>query len=143
LVNRWSHWKYRTTINIYLMIWFVYTSCDQVCQWLATGRWLSLGTPISPANKTDRHDITEILLKVALNAINKPNHQIYIWKFDWVAQIHSNIFSILKKLEPNLKLTGQLIRWYNIWFCHLKMREHIHIYRVIHHQSERDTLSRC
>jgi hypothetical protein len=25
-----------------------------------------------PPNKTDRHDITEILLKVALNTINQP-----------------------------------------------------------------------
>ena len=38
-------------------------------QWLVTGRWFSPGTPVSPTNKTDRHDITEILLKVALNAI--------------------------------------------------------------------------
>ena len=30
----------------------------------------SLGTGLSSTNKTDRHDITEILLKVALNAIN-------------------------------------------------------------------------
>jgi len=28
-----------------------------------------LGTPVSFTNKTDRHDITEILLKVALNTI--------------------------------------------------------------------------
>ena len=31
-----------------------------------TGWWFS---PISSINKTDRHDITEILLKVALNTI--------------------------------------------------------------------------
>jgi hypothetical protein len=31
-----------------------------------------LGTPVSFTNKTDRHDITEILLKVALNTINQP-----------------------------------------------------------------------
>jgi hypothetical protein len=31
------------------------------------GRWFSPGIPISSTNKTDRHDITEILLKVALN----------------------------------------------------------------------------
>jgi hypothetical protein len=31
--------------------------------------WFSLGTPVSSTNKTDRHDITEILLKVALNTI--------------------------------------------------------------------------
>jgi hypothetical protein len=29
----------------------------------------SLGIPVSSTNKTDRHDITEILLKVALNTI--------------------------------------------------------------------------
>ena len=41
------------------------------CQWssLSTGRWFSPGTPISSTNKTDLHDITEILLKVALNTI--------------------------------------------------------------------------
>jgi hypothetical protein len=33
------------------------------------GRWFTPGTPISYTNKTDRHDITEILLKVALNTI--------------------------------------------------------------------------
>ena len=27
------------------------------------------GTPVSSTNKTDRHDLTEILLKVALNTI--------------------------------------------------------------------------
>ena len=43
--------------------------CDNVCQWLAVGWWLSPGTPISFTNKTDHHDIAEILLKVALNTI--------------------------------------------------------------------------
>jgi hypothetical protein len=43
--------------------------CDKVCQWPATGRWFSPSTPVSSTNKNDRHDITEILLKVALNTI--------------------------------------------------------------------------
>jgi hypothetical protein len=43
----------------------------KVCQWLATGRWFSLGTPVSSTNKTDGHDITEILLNVALGTITK------------------------------------------------------------------------
>jgi hypothetical protein len=38
-----------------------------------TGRWFSHGTPVSSTNKTDHHDIIEILLKVALNAINQTN----------------------------------------------------------------------
>jgi hypothetical protein len=38
----------------------------------------SLSAPVSSTNKTDCHDITGILLKVALNTINqtKPNHTI-------------------------------------------------------------------
>ena len=48
------------------------TLCDEVCQWFATGRWFSLDTPVSSTNKTDCHDVIEILLKVALNTINQP-----------------------------------------------------------------------
>jgi hypothetical protein len=33
------------------------------------GQWFSPGNPVSSTNKTDCHDITEILLKVALNTI--------------------------------------------------------------------------
>jgi hypothetical protein len=32
-----------------------------------TGWWFSPGSSVSSTNKTDRHDITERLLKVALN----------------------------------------------------------------------------
>jgi len=39
-------------------------NCDR------SNRWFSPGTSVSPTNKTDRHDITEILLKVVLNTIN-------------------------------------------------------------------------
>jgi hypothetical protein len=38
---------------------------------LGHGRWFSLGTPASSTTKTGRHDIAEILLKVALNTINQ------------------------------------------------------------------------
>jgi hypothetical protein len=41
------------------------TLCDKACQ------WFSPGTPVSSTNKTDCHDITEILLKVALNTIKQ------------------------------------------------------------------------
>ena len=39
---------------------------DKVYQLLAHGRWFSPGTPASLTTKTGRHDIAEILLKVAL-----------------------------------------------------------------------------
>ena len=38
---------------------------------LAHGRWFSPGTPASSTTKTGRHDIAEILLKVALNTKNQ------------------------------------------------------------------------
>jgi hypothetical protein len=43
------------------------TLCDKSVS--VTGQWFSPSTLISSTNKTDHHDITEILLKVALNAI--------------------------------------------------------------------------
>jgi hypothetical protein len=83
----WSYgsWIYNYLCNKYLsplMLWvrkpiraMCTTLCDKVCQWLATGRWFSQGTLVSLTNKTDRHDIAEILLKVVLNTI-KPNQTI-------------------------------------------------------------------
>jgi hypothetical protein len=47
------------------------TLCGIVCQ------WFSLGTLVSSANKTDCHDITEILLKVTLNTIKPTNQPTY------------------------------------------------------------------
>jgi hypothetical protein len=51
--------------------------CDKVCQWLVTGRWFCSGPPVSSTNKTDRNDITEILLKVAFKhyQTNKQNNK--------------------------------------------------------------------
>jgi hypothetical protein len=40
---------------------------DKAYQLLAHGRWFSSGTPASTTTKTGRHDISEILLKVALS----------------------------------------------------------------------------
>jgi len=79
----WSYgsWIYNYLCNMCLsplMLWvqillrvMCTTLCDNVCQWLAAGRWFS---PVSSTNKTDRHDISEMLLKVALNTI-KPTNQ--------------------------------------------------------------------
>jgi len=57
-------------------------SQPQVYQLLAYGRWFSPGTPASSTSKTGRHDIAEILLKVALNTINQINQiKSPIWCF--------------------------------------------------------------
>jgi len=44
---------------------------DKVYQLLAHGQWFSPGTPASSTTKTGRHDIAEILLKVALSTKNQ------------------------------------------------------------------------
>jgi hypothetical protein len=44
---------------------------DKVYQLLAHGWWFSPGTLASSTTKTSRHDIAEILLKVALNTKNQ------------------------------------------------------------------------
>ena len=51
--------------SVDIIIQFDTTLCDKVRQLLATGRFSS------STNKTDRHDIIDILLKVALNTIDQ------------------------------------------------------------------------
>jgi len=72
------------------------TICDEVCQWLTTCRWFSPGTPFPSTNKTDRHDRTEILLKMALNTIYKPYYinQTVSWIYSrksWNGCIYINV----------------------------------------------------
>jgi hypothetical protein len=47
---------------------------------LTHGRWFSPGTPASSTTKTGRHDIAEILLKVALQ-INKKKTHHFVFEF--------------------------------------------------------------
>ena len=44
---------------------------DKAQQLLAHGRWFSPGIPASSTTKTDRHDIAEILLRIALHTKNQ------------------------------------------------------------------------
>jgi len=49
---------------------------DKVYQLLPHGQWFSPGTPASSTTKTGRHDIAEILLKVALNTKKSKNQSL-------------------------------------------------------------------
>ena len=104
----WGPWSYGSWIYNYqcnqclspLMLWAriisirarYTTLCDKVCQWHTTGPWFSPGPPVSSTNKTDRHDITEILLKVALNTIKQTNSCEILLKYNlsinliWICQ---------------------------------------------------------
>jgi hypothetical protein len=61
---------------------------DKVYQLLAHGRWFSPGTSASSTTKTGRHDIAEILLKVALNTINQTKANL---KKKKILPIHAKI----------------------------------------------------
>jgi hypothetical protein len=45
---------------------------------LAHGRWFSPGTPAYSTTKTGRHDIAEILLKVALKHQKSNQNQFFV-----------------------------------------------------------------
>ena len=71
------------------------TVCDKVCDWPATGRWFS--PSVSSTNKTARHYITEILLKVALNTIEQ-NRTVVHYKYYQILKTKKNRSNML--LEP-------------------------------------------
>jgi hypothetical protein len=72
LHSRLIDWCLTPTLAVFLAISWREVSHNRVVlkSNLATGQWFSPGTPVSYTNKTDRHNITEILMKVALNTIN-------------------------------------------------------------------------
>ena len=55
------------------------TTSDKVYQLLAHNRWFSPGIPASSTTKTGRHDIVEILLKVALKPQKSINLIVMFW----------------------------------------------------------------
>jgi hypothetical protein len=62
---------------------------DKVYQLLAQGRWFSPSTTAPSTTKTDRHDIVEILLKVALNTINQIKSIVYRPSYRHGIEIHT------------------------------------------------------
>ena len=86
------------------------TLCDKVYQWLATGRGFSPDPPVSPTNKTDRHDIAEVLLKVALNTIKQANKLI-----EW----SSYLLVVNYTLYVVWLVMSQCCFCFCFWFCFL------------------------
>ena len=84
------------------------TFVEKVCMWLATGQWFSPGTPVFSTNKTDSHDITEILLKVALNTINQTN--LENWIFERILHVHNSIHITDRLILCNIKMVHFLCR---------------------------------
>jgi hypothetical protein len=68
-----SQWQTLSYVIKDLIHWiYIYLCLSPLKLWVWISLmvwWFSHGTPFSSINKTDCHDITEILLKVALNTI--------------------------------------------------------------------------
>jgi hypothetical protein len=62
--------------TIYAISAYHHYSCEFESRSWVMARWFFPGTPVSSTHKTDNHDITEILLKVALNTISKTKPRI-------------------------------------------------------------------
>ena len=82
---------------------------DKDYQLLTHGRWFSPGTPASSNTKTGRHDIAEILLKVALNTINQSINQS-INQYVYKASVNQSGMCLVKSNLPilNVRLFGYL-----------------------------------
>ena len=106
----WSSWqsmdeKNYTCSCFFHVIWFLYPNlCDKVCQWLTTGQWFSPGNLVNSTNKTDRHDITKILLKVLLNTINERNGRTLIFLF-WTVSVLSTLHPLIMNVYINVLST--------------------------------------
>jgi hypothetical protein len=81
--------------------------CLTVCQWLAAGRWFSPGILVSSTNEIDRHDVTERLLKVALNTIT----QTYYISFWWWTYYYDLNFPQCSPFNPKWDQDVKFILW--------------------------------
>jgi hypothetical protein len=94
---------------------------DKVYQLLAHGRWFSPGTTVSSTTKAGRHDIAEILLKVALKH-NKANQIKSIFRYNNHLGWRMGL-SNLKRNNLNL-LDNHSQIWLNLFS---DFREHLYV----------------
>ena len=93
------------------------TLCDKVCLWLATHLWFYPNTLVSSTNKTDHHDMKEILMKVALNTITLTPNSTWIHTAVLITLSSIKMINITHEgITPPLILTllyGYGIYWEN------------------------------
>jgi hypothetical protein len=90
------------------------TLCDQICQ------WFSHGTPVSSTNKTDRHNITEILLKVVLK--HHTSNPSYKGRVVALFRNGNKLVCFAVDIEVSHPLSGdKILNSINMfcWFCRL------------------------
>jgi hypothetical protein len=86
------------------------------------GLWFSLGTLVSSTQKTYLHDMTEILLKVALNTIT-----LTILNNNVVISLNCDLFSTVDEQAPFNPACSMFCEFYETW-C--KGLIHLHKYDV-------------
>jgi hypothetical protein len=73
--------------NCVSQLWYDTALCDTNCQLFATGQCFSPGTPVSSTNKTDPHDIKEILVYlIGKYIMHKLTHFVIYFKCSTVPQ---------------------------------------------------------
>jgi hypothetical protein len=68
-----------------------------------TGQWFSPGSSVSSTNKTDRHNITEILLNAALNTIKRTN------------KINNTLNVEITLEEITSAIRNLITKWHSTW----------------------------
>jgi hypothetical protein len=123
-LDQFHTWTYITTVQsvpITPKLWLLFfrswqgildtTVHVKVYQWFVPSHWFSYmqGTP-SSINKTDRHTITDIMLKVALNNCNS-THQ-WLFTLLWLYCMH-NFGSNEQFFSPTMERTSVCAVCYN------------------------------
>jgi hypothetical protein len=100
------------------------TLCDKVCQWLAADLWFS---PVPSINKTDRHNITEILLKVALDTVLVLFNKIWhvttdvVWQNMSYNYWHFMTENLLYLLEVSYRSKKSVYNWCCVTGSHIQL----------------------
>ena len=104
---------------VYEVLWFIimWSSLSETCDKSV----VFFGTLVSSTNKTDRHDIVEILFKVALNTITLTHkHHILLAHIskENVSFCHhlASVVSSVNFSHFNLLLRNPLAKWTETWY---------------------------
>ena len=117
---------------------------DKVYQFLAHGRWFYPGTPASSTIKTGRHEIAEILLKVALSTIKSIKQSTIFFFLGYIGVVVATIAVVSLILSLGVFLfcirkqhTGEFFliitaRCFQVWynFQLYQLTFYITIYRI-------------
>ena len=102
---------------------------DKVCQRLVAGPWFFLVAPMLSTNETERHDITGILLTIALSTIILTLNKCVVGEKIIKTNNVKNVFLNTKDLEINRSARYSNCHfcrhWYHHYFYHFCPDSHV------------------